>query len=221
VRTVLDVEIAPSPAATLYASARAALEPRVLEAMRANPENRSSLSALWAATGQMAEKDQFDRAVATLRKLDDALARLRPASAADRARSMGIEPGLVSQRRAELEEKLRQRVDASHAEVAIHVESLTPELATVIADPPTLVVAIQKYVDGLFDRVAAAVKAALHHDDMAHWRQEIAALRASLSTDPALVALASASSVFRVPDPNVAVASFFDDAFVELERHSS
>jgi len=216
---VLGFDVATSAPPNAYTVQRAEFEPRLLAAMAANPENRTVLSALLSAADQMAADGKTDRALATLSRIADELNRMPSGGDASRARAMGIEPGLVARRRADLEAELRKRIEASEAEVAAQVAGFGPSLEEIIEDPAAFLSAVRTHMDGLFERILQEIQATLKRDDdLARARQEIAALHDRIAGDPALAALAKAASVFKLDDPTTAIATMFADAQVILDR---
>lgn len=222
-RKVLGIEIPAASAGkpvpgSAFAARRDALEPRLLEAMRADPEQRGALSAAWEMAQEIAEQGDAARAQATLDRLAQSIDRVLAAPEQGRAERLGIQPGLVAQRRAELQALLQAQVETSRTIVAQDIAGLGPGLDEVIERPQAMAAAVERHIAGVFDRVHAELDAATQAGDVAAIQQRVAALQNEIAADAGLAAIGVAAAAFDFDDPRESLAAMFDEFLAELAQ---
>jgi len=205
------------PETTAFGQQHEALRHRVMAAMGADPAQRSALTAAWAALEQFTTSGQSDRAQAVATRLHQSIDRILASAPGTDTERFGISPGLVAQRRSELEALLRQQIDTASTLVTDGIGGLEPELAQVIEEPRKLVAAVEQYVDSLFARIDVDLNDAAQQGDVPAVRQRITAWRSEIAADDGFTAIRDAASVFGLEDPGEVIEAMLNELLVELE----
>jgi hypothetical protein len=218
---VLGVAPTQRPVATqdglAFSAARGQVAQDMQVALKANPEHRTALSAIWSAIEQYQQAGDIARAQSALDRLQKSLARLTAATAPTMAERMGITPGLVAERRMQFEALINEKIQASQKTAAEDVVGFTAPFDTVIEEPQSVVAAMDSYIAGLCARITADLLAAAAGGDPTALRERVAAWQADLTADAALAAITEAADVFDLDDPADTLADLFDDILSGLE----
>jgi hypothetical protein len=176
----LEVDGTPGAAAEGAAARLAALEPRYQTTLRAVPAERSGLVAAWEfAAGQASGADAraADAAIERLAKLIDELLARPAQSDTDK---FGIAPGIVAERRSELETYFAGQIAAAKSGTGDEIGKMTRALGAFIEEPEALVAAVRREISGLLDQLRDELDAALekgHEEDvgeiLALWHERI------------------------------------------------
>jgi len=207
--------------AAAFGKERAALEPRMTEAMRADPVQSSALSASWATIEQHEAAGELDRARAVAARLQEKVDRILASAAPTQAERFGIAPGLVAQRRAELEALLRRNIETASALTADAVGGFAAELDQVIEQPEVLVAAMEQYVAALFARIDKDLNAAAQQNDIRVLRQRVAAWQSTVAADAGLAAIRGAAGAFNLDDPGDTIGAMLDEVLADIESSAA
>jgi hypothetical protein len=176
--------------------AMAALEPSLLDAVRAAPDERTRLMSEWGQLhDQVTSGDggPFDQALGAMRRRIEGILALGPKSDTEK---FGIREGIVAERRAELESYFAQQMEYAKIEALDEVDKLTEHLDEIIEDADDLVSAIAAQVVDLFDQFRPAVASVLRSGEAADVAKAISDWRGSIESEPRIAELHKAAAVF-------------------------
>jgi hypothetical protein len=179
---------------------REALESRYLDALKADPSQRSALTAAWELAGEQTQSGKEDEAAATLERLSGTVDAVLKRPLQSEAGRFGIEPGLVAERRKQIEALIQKRVSEAETHSVAEIGKLEPALEEVIQEPEVLLSAIDAEMGKLLNQVAADLTAAAKTDGRDGLTKRVAEWRANLANDPRLEAYSELSAAFGLGD---------------------
>ena len=144
-----------------FTSRREELEPRLLEAQKADREQATRLGGVWGYAGEQAEAGAFDKAHGALDRLEKFIDDILKSVSVD-SPQLGIEKGIVEKRKF-----LLTRFRDIPLEIEPHLQTVRMKIedSAVDDDPYELVAAIEAGLQSLYDELQDEIDNAINAGD--------------------------------------------------------
>ncbi len=195
------------------------MEANFIAAQRAHPDKASKLLQVWDYAQQKADAGDFKTANKALDGLEATIATLLANAPKTDTERFGIRDGIVAEKRKELEEFFKQRLEAAQKETDKGVRQLETPLDEHIENSKELVAAINRDLHSLYEKILNKVNAALQSNSKEEVASALEECRGEVAGNQLIMELANTASSLEVDTGIIdQFASLFADATDKMEK---